>query len=77
MAPDTSSLIAAILQSAWMVRHYARGARQRSSRVALLRQQAIQQLGLTVREAFNKSNDFEPLLQAIVDGLVPLENTRF
>jgi hypothetical protein len=77
MAPDTATLIAAILNSAWMVRHYARGARQHSSKMALLRQQAILHLGLTVRDAFNKSNDFEPLLQAVVDGLVPLENTRF
>jgi hypothetical protein len=26
-------------------------------------------MGLTVREAFNRSDDFEPLLAAVVDGL--------
>jgi len=33
------------------------------------RRQAIQLLGLTVREALNKANDFEPILIALVDGL--------
>jgi hypothetical protein len=77
MAPDTASLVAEILNAGWMVRNYARGARQRGSRAALHRKQAIVRMGLTVRDAFAKSDDFEALLQAVVDALVPLENPRF
>lgn len=75
MAPDTTRLVAAILNAGFMVRHYARGGRsrlQRPERVA-----AILHMGLTVRAAFSASDDFEPLLRAVVDGLVPLDNPRF
>ena len=69
MAPDTGELVAAILNCAWMVRHYARGAR--SLILQKQRQQAIRKMGLTVREVFSRSEDFEPLLAAILDGLNP------
>lgn len=63
---DTNARVAAILNAWWMVRHYERGGR--SSIQNPQWEQAIQKLGLTVREAFNKSNDFKPLLAAVVDG---------
>lgn len=66
MAPDTGELVAAILNSWWMVRHYERGGR--SSIQQKERQRAIRELGLTVREAFGRSEDFEPLLIALIDG---------
>jgi hypothetical protein len=75
---DTASHVAAILNAAWMVRHYARGGRQSSASPARTqRAEAIHKLGLTVRQAFNASDDFETLLQAVVDGLIPKEEPRF
>lgn len=69
MAPDTAHLVAAILNDWWMVRHYARGGRMNpTSALSAKRSQAIQKLGLTVRNAFNTSEDFEPLLAAVVNG---------
>lgn len=47
----------------YMVRHYPRPG-QRALRAA-----AIRALGLTLREAFNQSDDFETLLAALVSGL--------
>jgi hypothetical protein len=67
--------VAAILNAAYMVRYYARGGRtsiQRTERAA-----AIQAMGLTVRAAFNESENFEPLLTAIIDGLTPDNRPRF
>lgn len=58
-----------IRHAAWMVRHYWRNRTQRA--------QAIQRLGLTVREAFNSSDDFETLLVAVVDGLRPTDDRPF
>lgn len=58
-----------------MVRHYARGGRtefQRDQRAA-----AIRALGLTCRRAFNTTEDFEPLLAAICDGLRPRDEQPF
>ena len=78
MAPDTGQLVAAILNDAWMVRHYARGGRvSKASPLARQRALAIRKLGLTVREAFASSQDFEPLLAAVVDGLRPNEHPPF
>lgn len=51
---------AAIRNAAYLVRHYRHGRGE-------LRAQAIRSLGLTVRAAFNASDDFEPLLAAILD----------
>ena len=52
-----------ILNAAWWVRHY-RGSRNRTKRA-----QAILLLGLTCREAFNSSDDYEKLFKALIDGL--------
>jgi len=54
-----------------MVRHYPRSF-QREQRAA-----AIRQLGCAVRDAFNQSEDFEPLLAAICDGLRPRDERPF
>lgn len=75
MAPDSTGRVAAILNAAWMVRHYARGARQSQSKIAELRAQAIRELGLIVRDALNQSEDFEVLLAAVVDGLRPRDES--
>lgn len=75
MAPDTVVWVAQILNDWYMVRHYERGARMsRGSTLSLKRAQAIKKLGLTVREAFNRSDDFWPLLAAVADGRRPNEN---
>ena len=68
MAPDLNALEAAISNDCWMVRHYAPS---RTPTMRLQREKAIMKLGLTVRKAFNSSEDFEPLLAALVDGLRP------
>lgn len=68
-------LVADILNAAWMVRHYQRGGRSGIGR--LHREQAILKLGLTIRQAFNDSEDFEALLTAVVDGLRPLNEQPF
>jgi hypothetical protein len=69
MGPDPSVVVAAILNDAWMVRHYWRD--------KLRRRQAILKLGLTVREAFNTCDDYEVLLTAVVDGLRPHDRPPF
>jgi hypothetical protein len=74
MAADMD-LVAAILNAAWMVRHYARG--RGTTPMALRRAQAIQKLGLTVRHALNSSDDFEKILAAVVDGLRPKDEPPF
>lgn len=71
----TEAHVAAILNAAWMVRHYARGGRV--STQSAKRRQAIQMLGLIVLEAFKGCPDFEPLLGAIVDGLRPKDDPPF
>jgi len=75
MGPETGELVAAILNAAWMVRHYERGTR--TSILAKQRNQAIRKLGLVVRHSFDSSEDFEPLLLAVLDGLDPKETRRF
>ena len=64
-AVSPPQLAAEIRHAAWMVRHYRRSA-QRVQRAA-----AIRELGLVVRKVFNQSEDFEHLLNAIVEGLKP------
>jgi len=61
----------AIRNACFMVRHYPRPA-QRARRA-----QAILRLGLTVRAAFNSTDDFEPLLAALLDGLRPNDERPF
>ena len=76
MAPDsTPAWCAAIRNDGWMVRHYVRGGRSEIQRAE--RRQAIKRMGLTVRKAFNQSNDFEALLAAVVDGLRPKNDPPF
>jgi hypothetical protein len=58
-----------------MVRHYERGGRSLILRKE--RQRAIRKMGLAVREAFDSSEDFEPLLAAVLDGLAPKDEPRF
>lgn len=70
----TGELLSSIRNATWMVRHYAPA---RNSLQRLQRAQAIQMLGLAVRDAFNKSNDFEALLDALVDGLHPKDGPQF
>lgn len=72
---DPAAQIAAILNAGYMVRYYARGARSSTQR--LHRDQAIKLLGLTIREAFNQAEDFEPLLIAVVDALRPRDDPPF
>ena len=71
MDTSTPAYVAAIHNAAWMVRHYCRPM-QRAQRAC-----AIAELGLIVREAFNASEDFEALLIALLDGLLPREERRF
>lgn len=73
-APDPALLVSEILNACWMVRHYARGGQSSIQRDK--RQQAVEQLGLVCRKAFAVTNDFEPILTAIVDGLTP-EKPKF
>lgn len=75
MGPDTARLVAAILNDAWMVRNYARGGR--SSIQQPQRAAAIRRLAITVRDALNRSQDFEPLLVALVDGLSSRDEPPF
>lgn len=49
-----------------MVRHYERGGR--SSIQQEKWEQAIVHLGLAIRRAFNESDDFKPMIAAVVDG---------
>ena len=74
MAPDTATLVAAILNEAWMVRHYAL---RRTPSQRIRRAQAVLKLGLIVREAFDSSDDFEALLGAVLDGLRPRDERPF
>lgn len=62
---STEALAASIRNAAWQVRHYRRALNRRE------RAHAIVILGATVRDAFNRTENFEPLLVAVVDGLRP------
>jgi hypothetical protein len=75
MAPDTTRHVASILNDWWMVRHYVRGGRSAIQKAQ--RQEAIRRLGLTIRDAFNSSEDFEPLLAAVLDGGRPRDEQPF
>ena len=77
-ASGTEHHVAAILNAAWMVRHYARGGHHSpASPVRAQRAKAIHELGLTLRDALNASQDFEPLLIAVVDGLSQNDDPPF
>lgn len=68
MATSAKMLAAEIRNEAWLVRHYCRN--------RLRREQAVLKLGLAVRNAFAASDEFEPLLAAILDGLRPTPEER-
>ena len=73
---EQQDVIAAIFNAAFMVRYYA--ARGRRSRIGQLeRKQAIQLLGLRVREALNEASDYEPIITALADGLRSEDNPTF
>lgn len=75
MAPDTGELVAAIYNDAYMVRRWVRGGRTTIGREE--RQAAIHKLGLTVRRAFDTSEDYEALLTAVYHGLAPNADPPF
>lgn len=68
--------VGAILNACWLVRHYRRGGRLTGMQREL-RAKAIVALGAVVRDAFNKSQDYESLLEAVVDGLRPNDTPPF
>ena len=72
MAPagQAEELVAAIYNACWWLRN-CRGRR------GVNRDQAIQKLGIAVRHAFQESENFEPLLAALIDGLNPRDDLRF
>lgn len=59
--------VTSIYNAGWFVRRY--GPQPRTSHERLARKQAILRLGLVVREAFAKSDNFEVLLLALFDCL--------
>lgn len=65
----TQDHVARIMNAAYMVRYRNRGIRLESQ--AAKRAEAIQHMGVVVRDAFQQSDDFETLLTAVVDGLSP------
>lgn len=75
MVPDsTAVLVQSIYSPGWWIRHYA------PARTPVMREkraEAIRNMGLAIRHAFNSSEDFEPLLTAIVDSLNPRETRPF
>lgn len=64
---------AAILNAAYLVRHYSRGARLRAGPIKDARTKAIQKMGEIVLAAFIECQEYEALLCAIVRGLGPDE----
>lgn len=71
-APYPGVIVQRIRNAGWWVRHYGTRPAQR-----LLRDQAILKLGLVVREAMNSTDDFEPILRALIDALFPQDIPPF
>lgn len=72
MNRDPAPTVAGLYNLCWVVRYHKR---QREKR-----KQAIQLLGLTLRQALLEAEspeDFESLLKAVVDGLSPRDDTTF
>ena len=65
----------AIRNAGYLVRHYVRGGRSTIQRKR--REAAIRALGLACRDAFNRTDDFEPLLITLVDSLLPRNDPPF
>lgn len=59
-----------VRNAAWMVRHYPRPHQRQQ------RKQAINALGVAIRKALETSPDAEPVLVAIIEGLLPHEERR-
>lgn len=55
--------IAELYHGAWWIRNYGRPGKKVERAVS------IRALGLAARQAFNETEDFEPLLRALADGL--------
>ena len=72
--PQSEEFVTSIRNITWMVRHYSL---QRTRHNRLRRAQAVLKLGLVVREAFARSNDYEALLEALVEGLRPSDKPPF
>jgi len=78
VGPDSIELlVSAIYNAGWLVRHYARGGRLRASCLSEQRAQAIRDLGLVIRRAFNSSDNFEALLTALFDALNKSDDPPF
>jgi hypothetical protein len=58
-ADGTAAHVSAICNAAWFVRWYCRPHQTKQ------RADAIRQLGLIARDAFNSTEDFGPLLEAV------------
>ena len=64
MKTDTQAhRVSAIYNACWWIRNYNRPAKK------IERKASILALGLVIRSAFAETDDFEPLLEAIVSGL--------
>ena len=75
MAPENEIALhcAQLRERGWFVRHHgARPQFQRAQRAA-----AIRAFGLAVRAAFNATDDFEPLMIAFIEALIPREDRLF
>lgn len=70
MALQGEPLVASIYNACWWVRNYRGRDNPR-------RKQAILALGLACRQAFGATEDFEPILTALLDGLSPRDDSRF
>lgn len=77
MLPDRAwGRLAEIRNAAWFFRYYSRGRRhRRGSPMKLRYEQAVQRLGLAVRVAFNSSDDFELMLDALLDSAISRDDT--
>lgn len=71
MAPDTGGLVAAVLNDAWMVRHYPR------THQVELRRQALVKMGATVHALLEAGADPESVLYAVAVGLYSPHDPRF
>lgn len=69
MRRDVGDLVSTIYNDCYMVRHYERN--------KLRRHQAIQKLGATLQFAFSQTDEYEPLIQALLEGLRPIDRPKF
>ena len=64
-------LLDEIRHACWWVRHY------RGCRNPLRLSQAVMKLGLSVRDALNKSDNYQAILAAVYIGLSPKDDSPF